>query len=76
MKSHRTTQVDMIITSMCAPSLHPAQAGGPSIRESPFRTAGRKNQSTEIRAGVRTAPFPIFCFARNFLFPGKRLTST
>jgi hypothetical protein len=59
MKSHRTTQVDMIITSMCAPSLHPAKAGGPSIWEIPFRRAVGKNGDFVARAGVRRAPFPL-----------------
>jgi hypothetical protein len=48
---------------------------GPSIPgDRSAEGRGGKNRSIETRAGIRTSLFPIFCFARDFLFPGKRLT--
>jgi hypothetical protein len=46
MKSHRTTQVDMIITSMREPSLHPAQAGAEGIYARALSTASTLSEGS------------------------------
>jgi hypothetical protein len=57
MKSHRTTQVDMIITSMHAPSLHPAQAGAEGIYaralSKPSTLSEGKTRAAATRARAR-----------------------
>jgi hypothetical protein len=74
MKSHRTTQVDMIITSMHAPSLHPAQAGAlvigiPMAESAEGRVAlMRGDRSREGRGEKSIDLNPRWCSHRERIF--------